>query len=156
MAEPKILIAYFSHSGNTRTVAAQIQKMTGGALHEIKTVEPYPQDYDSVVKAARAELQADARPTLSGNLPEVSACTDIYLGYPNWWGTIPMALFSFLEALDLSGKTIHPFCTHEGSGLGRSVADIQKLCKRSIVGAGLAVKGGSARSAEKNLRGWIC
>jgi flavodoxin len=79
----------------------------------------------------------------------------IYLGYPNWWGTFPMAVFTFLEAYDFSGKTIIPFCTHEGSGMGGSERDIKKLCPGARVEKGLPIKGGSVQGAEKEISSWL-
>lgn len=79
----------------------------------------------------------------------------IFLGYPNWWGTMPMAVFTFLKEYYLSGKTIVPFCTHEGSGLGRSISDIQKKCPQSTVFEGLAIRGGSVHNAQNEVVGWL-
>ena len=79
----------------------------------------------------------------------------IYLGYPNWYGTMPMAVFTFLESYDFSGKTIVPYCTHEGSGMGSSERDIKKLCPKARVLPGLAIRGGSVDGADKDLSNWL-
>ena len=79
----------------------------------------------------------------------------VVLGYPNWWGTMPMAIWSFLESYDFSGKTIIPFCTHEGSGLGHSEADLRRLCPGAKLLAGLAIRGGSGKSAAKDIESWL-
>jgi flavodoxin len=79
----------------------------------------------------------------------------IYMGYPNWWGTMPMAVFTFLESYDFSGKTIIPYCTHEGSGMGRSERDIKKLCPNARVLPGLAIRGGTVDRADKDLSNWL-
>jgi flavodoxin len=79
----------------------------------------------------------------------------ILLGYPNWWGSMPMPVFTFLEEYDFSRKTIAPFCTHEGSGLGHSVMDIKKLCPQSTVLEGLAVRGGDVKNAQDEVTGWL-
>jgi flavodoxin len=79
----------------------------------------------------------------------------IYLGYPNWWGTMPMAVFTFLDSYDFSGKTIIPYCTHEGSGMGSSERDIKKLCPHAKVLSGLAIKGGTVGKADKDLANWL-
>lgn len=79
----------------------------------------------------------------------------IFVGYPNWWGTMPMAVFTFLEEYNLSGKTIIPFCTHEGSGLGRSVTDIKKLCPQSTIEDGLAIRGKNVKNAKEDLSEWL-
>jgi flavodoxin len=153
--EKKILVAYFSWSGNTRTIAEQIQKTIGGNLFEIKTATPYTSDYDAIVDQAQIEQRNNARPALAARMSDIDSYDTIFLGYPNWWGTLPMALFTFLESYDFSGKTIIPFCTHEGSGLGRSVSDIKKLCPQSTVRDGLAVRGGSVKSAGNDVTAWL-
>jgi flavodoxin len=79
----------------------------------------------------------------------------IFLGYPNWWGTMPMPVFTFLEEYDLAGKTIVSFCTHEGSGLGRSVADVRRTCPKSTVLEGLAIRGGDVKTARDEVAGWL-
>jgi flavodoxin len=79
----------------------------------------------------------------------------IYIGYPNWWGTMPMAVFTFLEEYDFSGKTIVPFCTHERSGMGRSERDIKKLCPNAKVLSGLAIRGGNVERADKDITNWL-
>ena len=81
---------------------------------ELKTVRPYPQDYDAAVSQAKKEQQAGARPALATEPPPLEGCGTVFLGYPNWWGTMPMALFTLLEKHRFSGKTIVPFCTHGG------------------------------------------
>ena len=138
----KVLIAYFSRSGNnyvggsvknlrqgnTEVAAALIQKIAGGELFRIDTVKAYPADYHETTRVAQKELRQNARPELRGRVDTMGDYDLVFLGYPNWWGTMPMAVHAFLEAYDFSGKTILPFCTHEGSGMGRSEADIQKLC----------------------------
>jgi flavodoxin len=153
--EKKILVAYFSWSGNTRTIAEQIQKTIGGSLFEIKTATPYTADYDTLVDQAQLEQRDNARPVLAARVSDMDSYDTIFLGYPNWWGTLPMALFTFLESYDFSGKTIIPFCTHEGSGLGRSVSDIKKLCPQATVRDGLAIRGGSVKSAGNDVTVWL-
>jgi len=114
--------------GNTAVVAGKLHELTGAALFridtvkQIDTVKPYPADYTETTRIARQELRSAIRPELK-NLPDnIEAYDSIYLGYPNWWGTFPMAVFTFLEAFDLSGKTILPFCTHEGMKAADRVA----------------------------------
>jgi flavodoxin len=135
----KILVAYFSWSGNAKTLAGQIAQETGGDLFEIKTVMPYPDTYDKCIALAKQELDQNARPALSGSAADVAPYETVFLCYPNWWGTMPMGVFTFLEACDFSGKTIYPLVTHGGSRFGRSLDDIQKLCPRAIIGEGLAI-----------------
>jgi len=167
--DKKCLVAYYSRKGqnyvsgkivdlkvgNTEVVANMIQKMTGGDLFPIESVTAYPKDYTETTDVAKNELRAKARPKLTGRVENMKAYDVIFLGYPNWWGTMPMPVYTFLESYDLSGKTIVPFCTHEGSGMGRSEKDIAKACPKSTVLEGLAIHGTSASSAESKVSSWI-
>jgi len=169
MTNSKILIAYYSRKGqnyvggsivnlsvgNTEVVAKKIQAMIGGDLFEIDTVETYPKDYTETTKVAMDEKKGNARPELTETVDNMDSYDVIYLGYPNWWGTFPMAVFTFLESYDFSGKTIIPFCTHEGSGLGNSERDIKKLCTNANVESGLAIRGGSVKNSDNMLKSWI-
>jgi flavodoxin len=138
-AEGKILVAYFSWSGNAKALAGQIAEATGGDLFEIKTAEPYPDTYEECTKAARRELDSNARPALSGSVSDMTQYGTVFLCYPNWWGTLPMGVFTFLEAYDFSGKTIYPLVTHGGSSFGRSLGDMKKLCPSAVIGEGFSV-----------------
>ncbi len=151
----KILIAFFSHSGNTREIARQIQEITGGDTFEIKAVQPYPKEYDAVVEQAKKELEANFRPQLAEKLKNAESYDVIFIGYPNWWGTMPMAVFTFLSENGFAGKTIVPFCTHEGSALGVSVRDIGKLCPKSTIAEGFAVYGGEVKNARGDVTEWL-
>lgn len=151
----RILVTYFSHSGNTKALAETIQAETGGDLFQIKTVEPYPAEYGAVVDVAKKELNAGRRPELAARVEDMDAYDVVFVGYPNWWGTIPMGVFTFLEGYDFSGKTVVPFCTHGGGALGRSERDIRNLCPRSTVPGGLAVSGSSVRSAQSHVCAWL-
>jgi flavodoxin len=151
----KILVAYFSHSGNTRVIATQIHESVGGDIFEIATVDPYPRGYDEVVEQARKELGAEDKPKLKTKAENMESHDVVFVGYPNWWGTIPRPLVTFLSEYDFSGKTIVPFCTHEGSRLGRSVMDITKLCPRSTILDGLAVRGGDVKNAQNKVSEWL-
>jgi len=151
----KCLVAYFSHSGNTRVIAHEIQAHVGGDIFEIVPVDPYPRDYDAVVAKARKELDVDSRPTLKTNVENMGLYNVVFVGYPNWWGTVPRPVATFLAACDFSGKTLGPFCTHEGGGLGRSVTDIEELCPQSIVLDGLAIRGGDVRNAHDKISVWL-
>ncbi len=165
----KILVAYFSRKGNnyvggtivdlpvgnTEVVAKMIQEMTGGELFRIDTIIPYPADYTETTEVAQKELRENARPTLSSHVENMDMYEVIYIGYPNWWGTIPMPVATFLSEYDLSGKTIVPFCTHEGSRLGRSVTDIAKICPQSTILEGLAVRGGVVNNAQNEVSKWL-
>lgn len=169
MADTKSLIAYYSRKGqnyvngnilnltvgNTEIIAKKIQAMTGSDLFEIDTVEAYPKDYTETTMVARNEKKENVRPQLTETIDTMDSYDVIYLGYPNWWGTFPMAVCTFLEAYDFSGKTILPFCTHEGSGLSNSERDIKKLCPNSIVNSGLAIRGGTVGRADTEIKNWI-
>jgi flavodoxin len=165
----KKLIAYYSRAGNnyvngdivdlpvgnTEVAANMIQKLTGSDVFRIDTVEPYPEGYHETTELAKEELRGNARPEISGHVDNMVDYDVIYLGYPNWWGTMPMAVFTFLEAYDFSGKTIIPFCTHEGSGMGRSESDIRKLCPAARVLKGLPTRGGIVQGAEQDIAKWL-
>jgi flavodoxin len=155
MESKNFLVAYFSHSGNTREIADQIHKVIGGDVFEIVTVNNYPSDYDDVVKQARQELDLGYKPELKVNIKDITPYKVVFIGYPNWWGTIPKPIVTFLSEYDFSGKTIAPFCTNEGSGLGRSVTDITALCPQSTILDGLAIRGSSVRNVKKEVSEWL-
>ena len=161
----KILIAYFSLKGetyvngrlemrsigNTEVIAGKIEALTYGNLFHIETVEPYPAGYYATTEKAQEEQRRKARPRLTAEVENMEQYDTVFLGYPNWWGTMPMAVFTFLESYDFSGKKIIPFCTHEGSGFGHSVEDLKKACPRADVRQGVAIRGGSAATADKEV-----
>lgn len=151
----KILVAYFSHSGNTREIANQIHKSVGGDIFEIQTVKPYPDDYDAVVQQAKQELKSGHKPDIKTKIENIKPYDLLFIGYPNWCSTIPAPVMAFLSQYDFSGKTIAPFCTHEGSGLGRSVTDISKLCPKSSLLDGVAIRGSDVKTAQKKLSEWL-
>jgi flavodoxin len=169
MADSRSLIAYFSRKGNnylggsivnlpvgnTEVVAHRIQAMTGSDMFQIQTVKSYPEDYTLTTIAAQDELSEDARPALAEMVESMDYYEVMYLGYPNRWGTMPMAVFTFLDSYDFSGKTIVPYCTHEGSGMGRSERDIRKLCPGAKVLFGLAIKGRTVGRADNDLANWL-
>jgi flavodoxin len=150
-----ILVAFFSHSGNTRVIAGAIHEAIRGDLFEIVPVNPYPYDYDACVNQASQEQNDQSRPELSTHVEDMASYDAIFLGYPNWWGTMPMVVWSFLEEYDFSGKTIAPFCTNEGSGLGRSESDISRLCPNATLLKGLAIRGSRVGSAHKDVSEWL-
>lgn len=165
----KTLIAYFSRKGanyvngsitnlpvgNTDAAAKMAQEAVGGDLFEIKAVKTYPADYTETTKVAQSELRQNARPELAAHVENMHEYDTIILGYPNWWGTMPMAVYTFLEEYDFTGKTILPYCTHEGSGLSGSERDIKRLCPTANVGKGLAIHGGSVNSAAGKIKSWL-
>lgn len=141
--------------GNTEVAAGMIQKLTEAELFKIDQVQAYSGDYNECIAQAQADQKRDARPELKSYPESIDEYDTIYLGYPNYWGTMPMAVFTFLEHFDFTGKRIRPFCTHEGSGMGNSITDIQRLCPGAIVEEGLAIHGGSVGNAGKNIEVWI-
>lgn len=165
----KTLIAYYSRNGenyfggvlkkisigNTEVVAKLIQEETDGDLFHIEQIQPYSDDYNTCIKQAEDDKKRNARPELKTNLESIEDYDVIYLGYPNYWGTVPMAVLTFLESQDLTGKTIKPFCTHEGSGLGRSVDDLRKLFPNVTIQDGLAIQGSQASNASSKIKGWV-
>jgi flavodoxin len=169
MSKKKSLIAYFSRAGNnyvggsivdlpvgnTEVAANIIKKLTGSDIFRIDTVKAYPEDYHETTDVAKQELRQNARPELSGHVDHMTDYSVIYLGYPNWWGTMPMAVFAFLEGYDFAGKIIIPFCTHEGSGMGRSESDIRTVCPDASVLKGLPIRGGSVQRAESDIADWL-
>jgi flavodoxin len=169
VATTKSLIAFFSRKGNnyvgsrivnlpignTEAAAQMIQKLTGSDVFRIDTLKAYPSDFEETTDVARQELRQKARPELAGRVDKMADYTVIFLGYPNWWSTMPMAVFTFLEAYDFSGKTIIPFCTHEGSGIGHSESEIKKLCPKATILKGLAIRGGSVQRAGNEISAWL-
>jgi flavodoxin len=150
-----ILVAYFSHSGNTREIAKQIHQGVGGDIFEIKAVKPYPDDYDAVVEQAREELKSGHKPALKTKIKNIKPHDFVFIGYPIWWGTIPAPVKTFLSEYDFSGKTIIPFCTHEGSGLGKSVTDISTFCLKSSLLGGVAIWGRDVKTAQNEVSEWL-
>lgn len=141
--------------GNTEVAAGIIRKLTGAELFKIEQIQPYAKDYNECIVQAQEDQKRNARPILKDYLKTIADYDVIYLGFPNYWGTIPMAVFSFLEHYDFNGKIIKPFCTHEGSGLGNSISDIKKLCPGAKVLEGLAIQGSSVQRAEDAIEKWI-
>lgn len=141
--------------GNTEIVAKMIAEKTGADLFKIEQVQPYAADYNECIAQAQEDQQRNARLELTSYLDQIEEYDVIYVGYPNYWSTMPMAVFTFLERYDFTGKIIKPFCTHEGSGLGKSIADIKKICPKAIVQDGLAIYGSSAARAQADVENWL-
>ena len=140
--------------GNTEVIAEMIQKNIGGELFEIDTVKNYPVDYTECTNVTKDELKNKFRPELKRYLPSIADYDAIFIGYPCWWGTMPMAVYTFLERYDFAGKKIFPFTTHEGSGLGRSVKEIKKICPKAEVMDGLAIHGAEAAQSVAQVERW--
>lgn len=135
-ADTNVLVAYFSATGNTKTVAEQIADVTGGELYEIEPTEPYTSedlDYNNDDCRANLEMNDDTgRPEIAGAIENIEQYDTIYLGYPIWWGNAPRIMNTFVETYDLSGKTVVPFCTSGGSGISTSVDTLQELAGDGI------------------------
>ncbi|MDE6500564.1 MAG: flavodoxin [Ruminococcus sp.] len=164
----KILIVYYSRKGenywngglkniskgNTERVAEFIQETVGGDLFEVDTVKPYSESYMTCIEEAKAELRTDARPEIKSYPENFGDYDIIFVGYPNWWGTMPMCMFTLLEKYDFYGKTVIPFCTNEGSGMGSSERDLKKICKGAVLKKGLSVRGCEAENSKNKVADW--
>lgn len=150
-----VLIVYFSQTGNTETVANIIHDNVGGDIVKLETTEAYPSDYDELVDYAQQEQQEDAGPELSTVIENIEQYDTIFLGYPNWWGDMPMAIYTFLDTYDLSGKTIAPFITHGGSGLSGTPENIQEEELNATVTEGLAIDGDEASDSSEDIVEWL-
>ena len=161
-ADNKILVAVFSRAdenysvgtitkGNTMVLAEMIAEKTGGELFEIKPAKPYPKDYKTTTEIAKREQNENARPALL-NDKDISGYDTIFLGYPNWWGDMPMIIYTFLESHDFSGTTVIPFCTHGGSGLSGTEGTLRRRLSNSRLMKGLGVNGVTAQNNRDETR----
>lgn len=141
--------------GNTEVAASIIHELTDGELFKMEQTQAYSKDYNECIAQAQADQKRNARPELKSYPQSMDDYDVIYLGFPNYWSTMPMAVFTFLEHFDFSGKVIKPFCTHEGSGMGSSIDDIKKLCPNAEVEKGIAIRGGSVERSKKEIEEWI-
>ena len=135
------LIVYYSYSWITRRLAEDIALITDGDLRELKPQKPYSFSYNTAVKEVREEIERGYCPTLIQGAETIENAEVIFIGSPNWLKTFAPPVLSFLRAVDLSKKTIIPFCTHGGGGFGRMIEDYKKECKNSIIKDGIALKG---------------
>ena len=141
--------------GNTEIAAGMVQVLTQADIFRIEPVREYSPDYCRCIDQARQDLLRGIRLELKAWPEDWEGYDTVYLGYPNHWGTLPVAMFSFVEGLDWSGKTIRPFCVHEGGGLGRSEADLRRICPGAHVAAGLPIHGGDVRHSLIALEDWL-
>ena len=154
-ASKKILVVYFSHSGNTKVIANQIKDLTDGDIFEILPAKAYPSDYQACVDQAKKEINANYKPTLKTKLKNISSYDMIFVGSPCWWATMAPPVATFLSSYDFTGKTIVPFMTHEGSRMGRYASDIKKLCPKAKILEGLPVRGSNVKEAKGNVNKWL-
>ncbi|WP_196603891.1 flavodoxin [Pectinatus haikarae] len=145
----KILVTYFSQTGNTRRAAEQIHNLVGGDIVEIKTVTPYPTGYNECVEVAKQEKETNARPVLSTKIDNMDSYDVIFVGYPIWWHTAPMAIYTFLQSYNFSGKTVIPFCTSASSEFSESMPAIQSLCPNSTILEGVRA------NEPKEVEAWL-
>lgn len=162
-SDSKILVAYFSHTGenynvgviengNTHIIADMIAEETGADLFEIATVNPYPDTYDECTDVAKQEQNDNARPEIIDPPENLDQYDTIFIGYPIWWGDLPMAVYTFLEGYDFSGKTVIPFNTHEGSGQANTKSSIEGACPGATVLDGLAIRGSVAQNEQDEAK----
>ena len=166
----RILVAYFSRAdentggvgyiekGNTRILAEMVADITKGDLFEIKTVKSYPKEYRPATEVAKQEKENNERPEINGPLPDMNQYDVIFLGYPIWWSDLPMGVYTFLEKENFAGKTIIPFCTHEGSGIGNTERFIAETTKAKVL-PGLEMRGKKSQTqqaeARKDMEKWV-
>ena len=163
------IIAYFSRAdenyvngqiktlsvGNTEVAAGILHDLTGADLFKIEPVQPYAKDYNTCIAEAQADQRRDARPELKQYPDHLDGYDTVYLGYPNYWGTMPAPVFSFLEQSDLSGKEIWPFCTHEDGGFGHSLKDLKRVCPASVIADGLSIRGAEIQNETEAMEHWV-
>lgn len=179
-AQSSLLVAYFSYAenaalpddvdasasasiqpwngaltGNTGVVADMIAQATGADLFSIRTVEQYPDTYDATIDQGQQEQSDGARPELATHLENLDSYDTIFLGFPNWWGDMPMAVYSFLDEVDLSGKTVIPFVTSGGSGFSNTISTIQQMEPQATVQEGLSIGASSATGAQQQVESWL-
>jgi len=151
-ADKKIMIAYYSHSGHTKSLAKIIQSQTGGDMFEIQPQKAYTNDYNKLTEIAQNEQKTGKMPELTDN-GDVSSYDVIFVGTPVWWGTMSNPVKKFLTVNNFEGKTVIPFCTHGGGGAAATFSDIQKLLPKSKVLEGFASQSNTAKPAE--LKTWL-
>lgn len=165
----KTLIAFFSRAdenhfggsmryvdvGNTEIAVGKIRELIDADVFKIEMVKPYSKTYKGCIDEARADLRAKARPELVSMPESIDPYDTVILAYPNYWGTMPMAVFTFLENFDFTGKTILPLCTHEGSGMGASERDIRSVCRGVKVQNGLPIRGSNVEESKPQIEIWL-
>ena len=165
----KTLIAFFSRAdenyfagamcyvkvGNTEIVCDLIKEMIPADLFKIEMKHPYSPVYMTCIEEAKKDLQEKARPELAALPDSIDECDTVILAYPNYWGTFPMAVATFLEAFDFTGKTILPLCTNEGSGMGSSESEIKRCAPGAEVKKGLPITGSDAANASGSVKRWL-
>lgn len=149
------LVVYFSWSGNTENVAKSVQSQTDSDIFEIVPATSYSDDYDTVLDVAQEEQKENARPAISGSIENIDQYDVVYVGFPNWWGDMPMILYSFFDEYDFSGKTIIPFNTHGGSGFSGTISTIKELEPNAEVLDGKSISRNDIQDAEQEIVDWV-
>lgn len=151
----KILIVYYSYSGNTRKLAQMIKERTGGDLWEIKLVDPYPETYEEISERAKREQKEENYPLLLGEAPDLENYDTVIIGTPNWWGSLAWPVYSFLQKYDLFGKTVLLFSTHGGSGVGNLKKELAKYCPQTERAPLFSVYGADVEKNTDSLDQWL-
>lgn len=154
-ANEAALVVYFSRTGNTAAVAEEIREQIGADAFEIVPVEAYSDDYDAVTEAAQEEQNNNARPEIRDRIDNLDQYDTVYVGYPIWWGDMPMILYTFFDTYDLSGKTVRPFCTSGGSGLSQTVEAIRDLEPDATVTEGLHIRDAEDNQMPSEVTAWL-
>lgn len=151
----KPLIVYFSRSGHTRKIAEDIHRKMGGDMVEIIPEQEYPEKYNDLTEYAKKEQERNARPKIKTKISNMDQYGLVFLGFPNWWGSMPMPVYTFVEENGLNGKTIAPFTTHGGGGAGHSVEDLQKIAPKAKILKPLVINGNRVQKAEQDVLKWL-
>ncbi len=141
--------------GNTEVIAEYIENILSCPSFRIEMEHPYPRGYNNCTRDALSDQKQNRRPAYRNKDIDLSGYDVIFLGYPIYWSTMPMVMFTFLENNSTEGKTIYPFCTHEGSGFGRSISDLKRICPKATVKEGKAICGTNAKESENEINKWI-
>lgn len=141
--------------GNTEVVAKKIQEQLNCDVFKIVPLQEYSNTYNECIEEAKEDLERKARPELKEYLDSLESYDRIYLGFPNYWGTMPMCVFTFLEHYDLSNKEIYPFVTHEGSGFGQSLRDLKRVCQKSKIKDGIEIFGSKVYESDTKIKQWL-
>lgn len=141
--------------GNTQYMAYVIQETTGGDIFRIEPEVPYPTDHDTLVDLAAEEQDNNARPAISGRIENFDEYDTVFVGYPNWWGDMPMIMYTFFDTYDFAGKTIIPFNTHGGSGFSRTVDSIREMEPEADVAEGLSISRNQIQDAGEEIADWV-
>lgn len=163
--DKKSIIIYFSRTdenyavgyidkGNTEVIAEYIKDITGADMFKVEPKNPYSKDYDTCIKEAK-ERQNNHDAPIKDNVPDLSDYEVIYIGSPVYWSDMPEELVTALKDIDFTGKTIRPFTTHEGSGLGSIPSQIKRVCKGATVTDGLAIKGSTVYQSKNKVKEWV-